>query len=206
MYQTRAEVTTKIPIPRKGTKYVARARSDIHNSVPVVIAVRDLLQLARTAKEVKEMIQNKLLKLNGREIKDLNESIKLFNILEAGDSYQLTFSKNGKFVFAKTQMKERICKVMNKKTLKSNKTQLNLYDGSNILSNDKINVNDTVYLDFAGKIKKHVQFEAGREGFVISGKFVGYAVKIENVDGGKVRVKIKGGESAVLNSKFVVAL
>ena len=80
MHLIREEVTKKIPIKRKGTKYVARAASHVTNSVPVVIAVRDMLHFARTSAEVKHMIHTKLLKINGRLVRDLNESIKLFNI------------------------------------------------------------------------------------------------------------------------------
>ena len=59
MHLTRAQASNKIPIPRKGSKYVARPLMNLKDSVPVVIAVRDMLKLARTAKEVKKMIINK---------------------------------------------------------------------------------------------------------------------------------------------------
>ena len=64
MHLKRQEAITKLPIPRKGTKYVARALSHLDNSVPVVIAVRDMLRLARTTSEVKKMIHEKIFKLN----------------------------------------------------------------------------------------------------------------------------------------------
>ena len=53
MHQSRQKATTRLPIRRKGTQYVAVASSSLENSVPVVIAVRDILNLARTKKEVK---------------------------------------------------------------------------------------------------------------------------------------------------------
>ena len=56
MHQTRKEATNKLPVRRKGTKYLARARSHLNDSVPVVIAVRDMLGLAIKSKEVKQMI------------------------------------------------------------------------------------------------------------------------------------------------------
>ena len=64
MYQTRSEAIKRLPIPRKGTKYVARALMHKKNSVPVVIAVRDMLKLAKTAKEVKKTIREKMIKIN----------------------------------------------------------------------------------------------------------------------------------------------
>jgi small subunit ribosomal protein S4e len=77
MHQARQSVTTKIPIERKGTKYIVRSSSHINDSVPLLIAVRDILGLAKTAREVKHMIQTKLLKINGRLVEDFKESIKL---------------------------------------------------------------------------------------------------------------------------------
>ena len=82
MHLTRQQVTTKLPIPRKGTKYIARASSHLSDSVSVLLAVRDMLKLAKNAKEVRRMVQDKLLKINGTLVMHAHESIKLFNHLE----------------------------------------------------------------------------------------------------------------------------
>lgn len=204
MYQTRAKVTKKIPIVRKGTRYVARSRVDLQNSVPVVLAIRDMLHLARTSKEVKKMINQKLLKINGKEVKDYRDSIRLFNILEADKTYLLTFLPTGRFVLEPTKEKERPCKVLDKKILKGKKVQLNLHDGTNVLSSEKISTNDTIYLDFSGKIKKHVSFEKGKECFIVSGKYIGNKGKIQSVKE-KVKVKLKDKE-VELHKRSVMAL
>ena len=79
-------------------------------------------------------------------------------------------------------------------TLKGKKTQLNLNDGSNVLSDKPIQINDTLYLDFQGKITKHVSVEKGKHCMIISGKYIGKNGKIENVENGKVSLKIEGVE------------
>lgn len=208
MYQTRAQVSKKIPIARKGTKYVARALSDFKNSVPVVIAVRDMLKLARITKEVKAMIHQKHLKINGREVKDHRESIRLFNLFEADKTYLLTLTPTGKFALEETKQKERPCKVIDKKILSGKKVQLNLHDGSNILTDDKkINTQDTIYIGLDKKVNKHVQFEKGKECLVIRGRFLGQKGKIEKVEGNKTSVKIKGLDTeTLLEKKGVIVL
>lgn len=207
MHLTRAETTSKLPIIRKGTRYVARPLSNKNDSVPVVVALRDMLKLARTAKEVNEMIKLKLLKINGREVKDYRDSIQLFNIFEAKDSYILTLTENGKFVLEKTSHKDRPCKVINKSSFKNGKTQINLHDGSNVLTEDKINVGDTVYIDNSCKITKHVSLEKGKEGLVIAGRFAGHKVKIEEVKDNKVKVKLKDQDTETeLEKKGVIVL
>lgn len=202
MHQKRQTVTTKIPITRKGTKFVARALSHHRDSVPVVIAVRDMLKLAKNAKEVKKMIHVKALKINGKPVRDHRESIRLFNIFEADQPYELTLSNTHRFTLLPAKKKdERLCKVINKKLLKGNQIQINLHDGSNVLSSDKISVNDSVYLDFSQKIKSHVPFEKGKKAFVISGKYSGLSGKIDSIVNHKAAIKLDNKETPVLLPK-----
>ncbi|MBS3098970.1 hypothetical protein J4462_02050 [Candidatus Pacearchaeota archaeon] len=206
MHQTRSQVNKKIPIQRKGTKYVVRPLSHLDNSVPVAVAVRDMLKLAKTLKEVKYMIQNKLLKINGREVKDYRESIKLMNIFEADKIYFLSLTPNGKFQFKETKEKTRYCKVLNKTLLKGKNVQLNLHDGSNIITKDKINTHDTLVLDEKNKLSKHIPMEKGKICFIISGKYLGKHGKIELVND-KVEVKLEGRDDKIkLEKRSVLAL
>ena len=87
MHQTRAKVSKRIPIQRKGTKYVVRPLGSLQNSVPVLIALRDMLKLAQNKKEVEDMMKRKIIKINNQEVKDYREPVLLFNILEADRSY-----------------------------------------------------------------------------------------------------------------------
>lgn len=203
MHQTRQEVTRKIPITRKGTKYIARASGDLENSVPVVVAIRDILGLAKTAKEVKAMIHNKLLKLNGRNVRESNESIRLFNILEADKKYVLTLLETGRFKFEPTKSSEKLSKVISRKIVPGNKIQLNLSDGSNVIGSKDINVGDTVYISFDGKIKSHIKFEKGKSCVIFSGKYIGAKGKIVSVDESKCKVKINDKE-AELDKRSVI--
>ncbi len=207
MHQTRSETTMKLPIKRKGTKYVARALSHVGESVPVLIAIRDMLNLGRTAKEVNEMVKAKLLKLNGKIVEDYHESIRLFNILEAGKNYTLTILPSGKFALEETKnSNERLCKVTDKRLVGDGKIQFNLHDGSNVLTKEKIAVGDSVYLDFSGKIKKHVKLEKGADVFVLSGKYVGLNGKIESIEGKSIKVKFKdNGSEASLYAGLLIA-
>ncbi|MDO8459844.1 MAG: S4 domain-containing protein [Nanoarchaeota archaeon] len=208
MHQTRQEVSMKLPIPRKGTKYVVRAIRDVNNSVPVLIALREMLKMARTAKEVEQMIKQKLLKINGRIVEDYHESINLFNILEADKSYVLTLSPTGRFVFEETKAKsERLCKVINKTLIKKGKIQLNMHEGSNFITSEKIEVGDSVYVDFTGRIKKHVALEKGKSCFIIGGKYSGSHGTVEKIEGRKVTINLKEkGISTTLDKKLVVVL
>ena len=193
MHQTRRESSTKLPIPRKGTKYLVRASSHIKNSIPVLIALRDMLKLARNAKEAKSIIKEKEIKINGKRVKDYHESIKLFNILEADKTYVLSLLPTKKFILQESKINFRLCKVTGKRLIKGNTTQLNLHDGSNLLTKEKANVGDSIYLDFAGKIKKIVPLEKGKEVFVIDGKHTGQKGTISSIENKKADIQFKEG-------------
>ena len=203
----RQKATTKLPIPRKGTTFIARPRSNLNNSVSVVAAVRDMLKLARSTKEVKKMIHNKSLKLNGKLIRDHRESISLFNLLEADKSYFLTLLPTKKFSLSPSKTSDTtLCKITNKKILSKDKIQLNCHDGTNLISKDKISVGDSVHIDFSGKIKKHIILEKGKSIFIMSGKYVGLEGKIESKKGKKIEINIDKKEiPTTLNEYQIIA-
>jgi len=206
MHQTRKQSTPKLPIPRKGTQYIARASSHTYDSVPAVIAIRDMLHLAKTSKEVEKMIMRKLLKINSRVVEDLHESITLFSILEAGKSYVLKLSPTRKFFFEETKDNSgRLCKVIGKRLVKKGKIQFNLHDGSNVIADNKIKIGDSLYLDFSGKIKKHIPLEAGSQVFIIKGRYMGSEGKIAKIDEKKILVKFKDSQAVLgIESIFVL--
>lgn len=205
MHLKRQEAAIKLPIPRKGTKYIARALSHIDNSIPIVIAVRDILKLAQTTSEVKRMIHQKLLKINNRPVRNHKESLKLFNLLEADKTYILTLLPTGKFTFEETKEKNaRLCKVINKKLIKNNLIQLNLHDGSNLISKENIPIGDSVYINLEGKMKKHISFEKGKEAVVIKGKYLGLKGKIESVHGNLIKIHLNDKSTDLNKSQIIV--
>lgn len=206
MHQSRQAATTRLPVERKGSKYVARASSGLENSVPVVIAVRDILHLAKTKREIKKMITQKILKINWTEVMHPNEGVHLFNIFKADKEYILKLSPTRKFFFEETKdSKERLCKVIGKKLLSEGRVQLNLHDGTNIIGDNKVKVGDSIYLDSSNKMKKHVAPEKGKEVFVASGRYEGQDGKIVEVKDKNILIKFKEGSSALrLENVFVL--
>lgn len=203
MHQTRARASTRIPIPRRGTKYLARALHHPRMSVTVLTAIRDMLGFARTAREVKQLIHEKKITLNGKLVRDYHEPIILFSILGAGNHYKLTLLSTGKFTLEETKDKERLVKVIGKRKVAGGKIQVAFHDGTTALSNDTLNVGDSVYLDMENKIKKRVQLEKGKEVTMISGKSAGLHGKINHVQGTHVEVTI-GGKVALLQKKSLI--
>jgi len=204
MHLKRNETVRNLPIARKGTKYIVRALSHHRDGVAVVMAVRDILGLAKTSKEVKKMVHEKMLKINGKLVKDIRQAVKVFDVLEAGKSYRLTLTPQRKFSFEEVDGKTRIAKVVDKRMVKGGKKQIVLHDGTNILSDEKIDIGGSVELEIPSKFKKFISLEKGRDAFVRKGRMIGSTGKIENVDGKKVTLKIGERRTELDQSQVIV--
>ncbi len=205
MHLKRATSGLHLPLPRKGTKYLARAQSNVTNGIPVVIAIRDILGLAQTSKEVKQMVNQGLLKINGKPVTDIRQGIRLMNILEADQSYMLRVLPTGRYSLDATKKDTRVCKIVGKKALPKKKMQLNLHDGSNVVTTHKARVGDSVELDMNGKLKKVLPMEAKAKALVVGGSKVGQKGTIKEVADGTVHITLEGGDAALL-ARDIVAL
>jgi len=196
-----------VPIKRKGTKYVARALHAHTTSVPAVLAIRDMLNLARTAKEVKEMIKDKAVKINNRIITDYRDSIQIFNVLSVNaKNFVLGLSETtGKFEFKDIKdANKRICQIIGKVILPGKKIQINLHDGTNFIGKNDMKVNDTVILDSSGKLLKHIPSVQAKEITIMSGKYIGKHGTVKAVSGKNVTISLKEG-AVVIPIRNVIA-
>ncbi len=201
------------PMQRKGTAFVVKPNSGLSESLPVLIILRDLLKVAQNRKEVKKIIHMKNVLLNGREVRDEKEGIVLFDVITLVPSkknYRLVVLKNEKLNVEEVKENEadvKIAKIINKKTLKGKKTQLNLSDGRNFISNIKCKVNDSVIINLKGKkIEKCLPLEEKSEVIVFAGKHSGEKGKIEKINKERKIAEIDTGKDKinVLIKQFMV--
>lgn len=180
MHLKRQKVPKNWPIKRKGTKYLVRPNSDIHDGIPLLIILRDILKLAQNRREVKRAIHEKNILLNNKKVTDEKNVAKLFDIVSIVPSkknYKIIFTKKGKFGFEeakKEELNKKVAKIINKKTLKNKKVQINLSDGRNFISDIKCNVGDSVLINFeTNKIDKIIEFKEKNKVIIISGNHIG---------------------------------
>jgi len=216
MYTKRNSMPKFWPIARKGTKYLAVASHNNSEALPLIIFLRDILKIVDNKKEAKKIINEKQIRINGKEIRDTNYPICLFDVITFSNSeksYRATLSKTKKMIFEEISGKDsenKTYKVMNKKIIDGKTTQLNLMNGKNIISKEKVNTGDSIVLNFKeNKIIKIIPMEKGKEAFVTNGKHAGYKGKIEEIilRGGKTLAKISvDGERINVWVKNVIAL
>ena len=187
------------PIKRKGTAYLAVATHNQKESIPLVVVLRDVLKIVKNKKELKRALNDKQILINQKEIRETNYPISLFDKISLVDSkkyYTAKLSEHKKMVFEEISEKDaetKTYRVMDKKILKGKKTQLNLSQGKSILSDEKVNIGDSIIINLKNhKIKKVIPMEKGKNAYVIHGKHAGINGKIEDIieRGGKKLARI----------------
>lgn len=198
----RNSLTKNWPIPRKGSKFIAKPKSNQKKGIPILFILRDMMKIAQNKKEVKKALHDKKVLLNGRKINDVRNSALLFDIISIVPSkeyYQLSLTDNGKFKLEKIDKKDstkKIAKVANKRIIKKGKIQINLEDGENFVQNMKCNTGDSVIVDLEkGKIEKCLPVKKGNNAIIIAGKHSGKKGKIEEMDEEHQMVTIKTKEN-----------
>jgi small subunit ribosomal protein S4e len=182
MYMKRQTVNKSWPIARKGTKYLIVPSHEKKNGIPILVILRELLKIAGNRKEVKKILKDGLVSVDGKVIKKENLSILPFDLLKIGEKdYELSFSNKGKFTVKETKRKERVLKVVGKRTIKKKKVQLNLLYGKNIITDKKVDVGASVIIA-EKKIVKILPVEKGKKGVVFAGKYKGKEGRIDKIE------------------------
>jgi len=194
----RQQVPKNWPLNRKGTKFVVKGRLNLQSGVPLLIALRDMLKVAKTRKEVKKLLNLKSILVNNKIARDEKNSLTLLDNLTLVPSkkyYKLTLNEKGKFMFEEIKESEsfvKIAKIIDKRVLKKKKIQINLSDGRNYLSDLKYNINDSVAINLKNKkIEKILLLKEGATALVFKGKHSGKKGKIKKINLEKKVVEIE---------------
>jgi small subunit ribosomal protein S4e len=202
------------PISRTGTKYMAVPSHNIESSIPLIIVIRDILGLVKNMKEMKKIVHEKKVSVNGKIVSEINYPITLFDtfaIPSINKFYKTTLNER-KIEVIETKGNEttKVDKVIGKKILPGKKIQLNFKSGRNIISNEKIATGDFAVIDLEkNKIKKIIKLEKDSKIIIIEGKHKGKAGKIKEIikEGENIVAKIKSEEEEIsTNIKNLFAL
>ena len=209
MHQTRETIPKEWPLTRKGRKYVVVSRQ--RNGIPLLVVLRDMLKLGRTRKEIKKILNEGNIAVNGKMRKDERFSLLVFDILaikKINKNYRIILSKR-KFQAEEIKEKDaskRICRINGKKVLGKNKIQLNLNNGNNIICNEKARIGDSVVIDLnEKKIIKILPMQKNAKVFISVGKHKGESGVIKDIkekaaiiESDKKNVEIQTGDFIVI--------
>ena len=193
MHLKRNKALRSWPIKRKGTKFLVVPSHNQKNSIPLLIILREMMDLVKTRREAKKIIFEKKVKVNGKIVGDEKLALSLLDILTVGEKNYRIILKNKKFALEETKEKDKIAKIIGKKVLGKDEIQINLSDGRNFLSKEAMNVGDSVVI-FESKFKKIIKMKEGAKALITKGKHLGEEGTIEKIDGKKVEIKLSEGK------------
>ena len=184
-------------------------------SVPLAIALRELIGIAKTMKEVKAIINTGEVKVNGVVKKDTRTGLGLFDTVDMEKQklfYRVLMDKKGRLYLKKLDEKsnEKIVKVTHKKMVKKG-VQITT-DDSRVYFNKEAKKGDSLKLKLPeGKIEKILPLQKGAIVFITKGEHCSELATIEEIVEGTsrreklVKLKNKTGEfETVPNNVYVI--
>ncbi|MEM0449001.1 MAG: 30S ribosomal protein S4e [Methanomassiliicoccales archaeon] len=207
------------PVPRKVAHWIAKPSPGPHGveeSMPLVVVLRDILKVADTAKEVKRILRNRDVLVDGRVVTDHEFPLGLMDVLsipKLGQHYRMMLDRNGKFRPVKVPEGKhtwKLCRIEGKTTVSGGRTQLNLHDGRNLLvSKDVYKVGDVLKLEVPSqKILDTYKLAKGSTALITSGSNVGQLEVVEEYIVQRTvapnLVKFRDGKVTIKDNVFVV--
>jgi len=180
-------------IAKKTTKFITKTVPGPHNAnaMPIAVWLRDHMGFARNLKEVKQILNQNDVIVNGRPCRDPKMGIGIFDIIslpKINKFYRILRDKNGRHVSIEIDAdaaKTRLCKVKNKTIIPGGKVQLNMRDGANLLADNTIKTGDSIVLSLEPetrfKIVDHFPFAVGNMAMVIGGRHSGKVARILDI-------------------------
>lgn len=161
----------------KTVKWIKTARGphERGESVALSLIIRDL-GWADKAKEARKIITEGMVLVDGKTCRDPSYGLGLMDVLslpKAKKNYRIVAAKKGlktKEIPAK-EAKLKLCRVTGKRLVSGGKTQLNFHDGSNLVTDKKVKVNDCVVLELPKRnIKDVIEYKVGDTALVVKGR------------------------------------
>lgn len=180
-------------IAKKEEKFVTKTSPGPHSgaAMPVAVWLRDKMGLAGNMKEVKRILNQRQVILNGKPVTDPKLGLGIFDIIsipKIGKYYRVLTDKKGRMVTIEIDAeaaKTRLCKIRNKHVIRGGKVQLNLLYGANVLADNTYHPKDSVVLTLEGEnrftIVDHFPFAVGNMAMVIGGKHSGKVGRINEI-------------------------
>ncbi|HTS32586.1 MAG TPA: 30S ribosomal protein S4e [Thermoplasmata archaeon] len=182
-------------IPRKGTKWIKRPGPGPHaqeQSVPLQLVLRDVLGIARSAREARILAREGHVKVDGQFVKNLDRGVGLMDTLSLSAPldahYRMVKNRRGKLVLVKIPSPEagvKIGQVRFKHTVPSGRVEVTLHDGRNLLvaASTPYRVGDSVKIEVpTQKVLDHYKLAPGVLAFVAGGSHVGQLARVDRIE------------------------
>jgi len=153
----------------------------LRECLPLVVFLRNRLKYALTGKEVKNILMQRLVKVDGKIRTDTKYPAGFMDVISIeknGESFRLIYDTKGRFTVHRITADEagyKLAKVKKSQVGPKGIPFIVTHDGRTIRYPDPlIKVNDTVRLDFEeNKITQFIKFEVGNVAMITGGRNMG---------------------------------
>ena len=158
-------------VSRKFSKYIAVQNPGRHTaamSLPIGVLLRDKLGTARTMFEVRKILKDGLVLVNGRKVRDAHYPVGFGDVVSIGEDktrYVIGISRNGTVSIGEGS--RQVFKVVGKYLARGKTQMIRLHDGTNMRFPEEVNVNDSV--DLSDGKAKVIKLKEGAGCIVING-------------------------------------
>jgi len=191
-HQKRIAKPKAIPITdKKASTWIARTAPGPHprkGSVPLSVLLRDVLKVARTAREARRIMVQRLVEIDGKPRTDERFPVGLMDVVgmpKAGRYYRIVVDWKGRLVpveIKKEDAGRKILRVVRKHIAPGAKINLTFHDGRNIIGDNHVHCGDSVSVSLPkAKIEEHLKLESGSRCLIMEGKHAGTIVTLNEI-------------------------
>lgn len=184
----RAYAPRQWKIHRKEKVWTIKNRPGPHTSdlsVPITFILRDYLGYAKNVREVKRILSEGLVLINGKTRRDYRYRVGLMDLVEVPrteEYYRVLPNYKGNLILhpiTKEEKNKKLYKIKNVSLLKGGKYQLNFHDGNNLITDTKFKTYESIIMDVSkNEIIGSIPLEEGSLVFITSGKNVSKVGKV----------------------------
>lgn len=202
----KSNMPTTWPVARKTrtARFIAVPQHAKTTALNLLFVMRDILGIAKTKKEAKKILHQGDVKVNNKVRKEETFPVQILDTisLEKSDNYYRLEIVNRKFFLKEIKKNEtstKIVKISGKKFLSKDKVQMNLEDGTNLISKEKFSLGDSVILNSEkNTIDKILPLKEKAKVEIISGKHAGEKGELVEIipiaKGNTYKIKLKESE------------
>lgn len=155
-------------------------KHSLEGALPISTILRDYLKVCDNNREAKIILHNRDVFVDQRVVNKPKYPVGLMDVISIPKiklHVRAMLDKHGRIEFVPIKAadsKWKLARVENKRNIKGGHTQINLHDGTNVLSKEKVKTGDVLQLSLPDlKVKKVLKFKKGAQSLIIGGAHVG---------------------------------
>jgi small subunit ribosomal protein S4e len=164
-------------------------KHSLEGAIPISTILRDYLNVCDNNREAKIIINDGAVMIDQRIVRKPKTAVGLMDVISIPlmkMHMRTVLDNHGRIQFVPikaTEAKWKLLRVENRTTVKGGKAQLNLHDGTNVLSEEKVKTGDVIQVSLPDfKIKKILEFKKGAQTLITGGAHVGFISEIKGLE------------------------